>query len=235
MPAPEASESLAPVHLGLILDGNRRWARAKGLPVFEGHRRGYETLHAIALAAQQRGVKYISAFVFSTENWERTQEEVDFLMDLMVWIATKEINKFLEEGFKVVFLGSRERLSQKVIAAIDSAQQRTAGNTGAVLAMCFNYGGQIELAEGVARLVTGGVPAAEVTLAVLEQYLYHPEVPPVDLLIRTSGEQRLSGFMMWRTAYAELLFSDTLWPDYSEIELDSAILEYSNRKRRFGK
>jgi undecaprenyl diphosphate synthase len=122
-----------------------------------------------------------------------------------------------------------------VIAAIDSAERRTAGNTGAVLAMCFNYGGHTELAEGVARLVADGVPDAEVTPALLEQYLYHPEVPAVDLLIRTSGEQRLSGYMMWRTVYAELLFCDTLWPDYSVGELDAAFLEFSNRKRRFGK
>jgi undecaprenyl diphosphate synthase len=223
------------VHLGLILDGNRRWAKANGLPPQQGHRRGYETLHEIVRAAADRGVRYISAYTFSTENWERSREEVDFLMDLMVWVATKEIDKFAHEGFRVLFVGSRERLTPKVIAAIESAEARTAANTGAVLALCFNYGGQVELAEGVARLVADGVPAAEVTPAKLAEYLYHPELPPIDLVIRTSGEQRTSGFMLWRSAYAELYFIEKAWPEFTADDLDEALAEYARRGRRFGK
>ncbi len=223
-----------PVHVGLILDGNRRWARANGLPQLEGHRRGSDNLFEIARAASERGVKFVSAFVFSTENWDRTQEEVDYLMDLIVWVATKEIDKYAKEGFRVVFLGSRKRLSPKVLRSIESAESKTKDGNGTVLALCFNYGGQTELAEGVARLVADGVPAAEVTVERLERYLYHPEVPPIDFLIRTSGEQRLSGFMLWRANYAELYFSPQPWPAFTVSDLDEALAEFARRQRRFG-
>jgi undecaprenyl diphosphate synthase len=231
--SPRLGESI-PVHLGLILDGNRRWARSQGLPQLEGHRRGSDNLFEIAKAASERGVSYISAFVFSTENWDRTQEEVDYLMDLIVWVATKEIDKYVKAGFRVVFLGSRTRLSSKVIRAIEKAESRTKEGTKTVLALCFNYGGQTELAEGVARLVADGVPAAEVTPERLEQYLYHPEVPPIDFVIRTSGEQRLSGFMMWRASYAELYFCSQPWPAFTNADLDEALAEFARRQRRFG-
>lgn len=224
-----------PVHLGLILDGNRRWARAQGLSQLEGHRRGYENLHAIAVAAARRGVQYISAYVFSTENWNRSQEEVDYLMDLVVWVATKELKKYEKEQLRLVFLGSREGLPEKVLRAIDGAEERTAGNTRAVVALCLNYGGHQELADGVARLVADGVRPEAVTPAILAEYLYHPEVPPVDFLIRTSGEQRLSGFMLWRIEYAELLFVPQPWPAFTVADLEAALAEYANRQRRFGK
>lgn len=225
----------APNHVGFILDGNRRWAKAQGLPVLEGHRRGYETLHVMALAAADRGVQYISAYVFSTENWDRAQEEVDFLMSFIIWVAKNEVDKYINEGFKLVFLGSRQRLSAKVLRAIETAEAKTAQGERAVLALCLNYGGHNELAEGVARLVADGVPAEQVTPDVLEGYLYHPEVPAVDLLIRTSGEQRLSGFMLWRVSYAELYFSPVHWPAFTVEDLDAALAEYASRQRRFGK
>jgi undecaprenyl diphosphate synthase len=192
-------------------------------------------LRKIAQAAADRGIKFVSAYVFSTENWERTQEEVDYLMDLVVWVAAKEIDKFVADDFKMVFLGSRKRLSRKVLEAIDSAEKRTAGGKRAVLALCLNYGGQMELAEGVARMIGDGVTAKDVTPEKIEQYLYHPEVPPVDLMIRTAGERRLSGFMLWRVSYAELYFAPQLWPAFSEAELDAALDEYAHRQRRFGK
>jgi len=176
----------------------------------------------------------MSAYVFSTENWNRSQEEVDYLMDLLVWVATKEIDKYVHEGFQVVFLGSRKGLSAKVLRAMDSAERKTRDGTRAVVALCLNYGGQMELAEGVARLVADGVPAAEVTPERLAQYLYHPEIPPIDLLIRTSGEQRLSGFMLWRASYAELYFTSKPWPAFTPADLAEALAEYARRQRRFG-
>ncbi len=230
---PVVGESI-PVHVGLILDGNRRWAKAQGLPKLEGHRRGADNLLEITRAASDAGVKYVSAYVWSTENWDRAQEEVDYLMDLMVWVATKEIKKYAKEGIKVVFMGSRKRLSPKVLRAIENAEAKTKDSSGTVLALCFNYGGQTELAEGVARLVADGVPAADVTVGRLEQYLYHPEVPAIDLLIRTSGEQRLSGFMLWRASYAELYFTPLSWPAFKPDDLDVALAEYARRQRRFG-
>ncbi len=223
-----------PQHLGLILDGNRRWARAVGKPQLEGHREGYQNLHTIALAAFERGVKYVSAYVFSTENWNRSKEEVEYLMDLLVWVATKEIDKYLKEGLKLVFVGSRERLSARVLAAVASAERRSRDNTRGTVVLCLNYGGHTELAEGVAQLVRDGVPADEVTPQKLSEYLYHPEVPPIDLIIRTSGEQRLSNFMLWRAAYAELYFTPVLWPAFTPADLDEALAEYEARHRRFG-
>ena len=231
----EREANAIPQHLGLILDGNRRWAKAQGLPLLEGHRRGYENLRRIVRAAADRGVKYISAYVFSTENWQRSQEEVDYLMDLALWVTTNEVEKFVKDGYRLVFLGSREHLSEKLKRAIASAEAKTAQNTGATGVLCFNYGGQTELAEGVARLVADGVPASEVTPELLSKYLYHPEVPPVDFLIRTSGEQRTSGFMMWRADYAELYFVPQHWPEFTDDDLDAALAEYARRQRRFGK
>lgn len=235
MAEPNKSAESLPHHVGLILDGNRRWARAEGLPQLEGHRRGYDNLYKIVMHLADRGVKYISAYVFSTENWDRTKEEVDYLMELILWVATKELEKYIKEDIKVVFLGSRSRLSAKLLRALDAAEAKTQYNSRAVLAVCFNYGGHNELAEGVARLVADGVTPAEVTPERLASYLYHPEVPSVDLLIRTSGEQRLSGFMLWRVSYAELYFTPQPWPAFTTADLDAALEEYAGRQRRYGK
>jgi undecaprenyl diphosphate synthase len=179
-------------------------------------------------------VKYVSAYIFSTENWNRSEEEVSYLMDLFVWVATKEVDRSIKEGIRLVFAGSRDKLSTKVLEAIESAEERTLGGDRGVLMFCLNYGGQSEIAEGVARLVRDGVPADEVTVQKLSEYLYHPEIPPVDLLIRTSGEQRLSNFMLWRVAYAELYFTPVLWPAFSADDLDLALTEFAVRRRRFG-
>jgi len=223
-----------PQHVGLILDGNRRWARAAGLPQLEGHRKGYNNLHRIGLHAMKRGVKYISAYVFSTENWNRSQEEVDYLMELLVWVATKEIDKYVRDGFRVRFAGSRQRLSQKVLRAVESAEAKTAHNDKVTMVVCLNYGGHTEVAEGVARMMRDGVQAEAVTPEKVAEYLYLPDVPPVDLIVRTSGEQRLSNFMLWRAAYAELYFTPVHWPAFGEGDLDAALEEYAQRQRRFG-
>lgn len=190
-----------PIHLGLILDGNRRWAKERGLKPFEGHRRGYLRLRKVAEAAFNRGVKYVSAFVFSTENWSRSSEEVSYLMDLLYWVATKEVNKLHKNNIRVIFLGSKKRLEPRIVKAINDAEKKTTHNTGGTLALCLNYGGQQELADAVARLIRKGVKAKDVTPELLSQNLYGPQLPPIDLIIRTSGEQRLSGFMLWSAAY----------------------------------
>jgi undecaprenyl diphosphate synthase len=226
---------IIPVHLGLILDGNRRWARAHDLPQLEGHRRGYERLFDIVHACADRGIQFISCYVFSTENWDRSRKEVGYLMNLLVWVLTKDIDRFMADGLKLVVLGSRARLSKKVLAAIVAAETTTSQNRRATVALCLNYGGQTEMAEGVARMMRDGVAPDEVTPARLSEYLYHPEIPSIDLVIRTSGEQRLSGFMIWRAQYAELVFVDATWPDFTEPALDAALGEYAMRKRRFGK
>ncbi len=228
------SDTTAPVpaHVGIILDGNRRWAKAKGLPTLEGHRQGAEMFEKVSMAAFERGVRYVSAYVFSTENWQRTQEEVSYLMSLVIRAVERQLKTYQKAGIKLVILGSREKLEEKVIQAIDKAQAATRDNTNGTLALCFNYGGHQEIADAAQQLVDQGVKT--VTPEALAGALYAPEIPPLDLVIRTSGEQRLSGFMLWRAAYAELYFSSRMWPDFSVASLDEALADYARRQRRFG-
>lgn len=221
-------------HLGLILDGNRRWAKAKGLPTLEGHRQGSDVLKMIASAAFEHGVKYVSAFVFSTENWSRTREEVSYLMKLVIKAVEKYLEEFHARGIRIVILGSREHLEDNVLRAIDNAQEQTKDNTKGTLALCFNYGGHQEIVDATAEIIKMGIKPEDVDEDVIEQNLYSPEIPNIDLLIRTSGEQRTSGFMLWRAAYAELAFTSTLWPDFTAEELNEILNNFEERERRFG-
>jgi len=223
-----------PVHLGLVLDGNRRWAKKQGLMLYEGHKKGYENLKTIATAALKRGIKYVSAYVFSTENWNRSEEEVKYLMNLLLWIAKNEVNLYHENDIKVCFAGSQQRLSKNIIKAMKNAEAKTKNNNGGTLLICLNYGGQQEIADAVKQIIKDGVKPAQITPDLIRQYLYVPDIPPADLIIRTSGEQRLSNFMLWRAAYSELLFVNQYWPAFTESDLDSALEVYSQRQRRFG-
>lgn len=230
------SESLAgvPHHIGFILDGNRRWAQDNNLPKLEGHRKGYDNLKTIALAAYDRGVGCISAYIFSTENWNREKTEVSYLMDLALKMVTRDLQELHKKGVRVVWLGSTVKVSKKLLKALKNAEETTKNNTGGILALCFNYGGQRELAEGMQRLVADGVQAEDINEELIAKYLYEPAIPPVDLIVRTSGEQRISNFMLWRAAYSELLFVNKHWPAFSEQDLDDVIDEFKNRQRRFG-
>lgn len=223
-----------PNHVGLILDGNRRWAKAKGLPALEGHRRGYKTLKEILDVALDRGVKYVSVFIFSTENWNRSKEESGYLMSLAVSMLAKDVKEVHKKNVRIQWLGSRERLSEKLQKSFRDAEELTRGNTRGTLALCFNYGGQREIAEAVQAIVAKGVPAENITEETVAEHLYHPEIPPVDLVVRTSGEHRTSNFMLWRAAYSELYFVDKMWPDFSEQDFDEALADYAKRARRFG-
>ena len=232
----ENTDDLAtiPTHLGLILDGNRRWAKEKGLRPFEGHRRGYLKLKKIALAAFDRDIQYVTAFVFSTENWSRSEEEVTYLMDLLHWVATHELNKLHKHNIKVIFLGSEQGLSDKILEAIKKGEKKTANNTGGTLVLCLNYGGKQELSDAVSSLIRSGTQADQVTPELITKHLYGPSLPPIDLIIRTSGEQRLSGFMLWSAAYAELKFVLKYWPAFTVADLEEALRDYAGRRRRFG-
>lgn len=224
-----------PAHVGLILDGNRRWARGQGLPDSEGHRCGVENLKRILRAAHSRGVKCVSAFVFSTENWQRTKREVKFLMSLVLRLLDHDLEQLHADGVKVIVLGSRYGLSRPIIRAIEKAESRTMANSKGVLALCFNYGGRQEVVDAVKKILQARVNHANLDEAALGRYLYHPEVPPIDLLIRTSGEQRISNFMLWRAAYAELYFTPKHWPAFSAEDLDRALSAYGGRQRRLGR
>lgn len=227
-------ESDVPKHIGFIVDGNRRWAKSHGLPAYEGHLAGYNALQDILIEALDQGVEYASAYIFSTENWKRSQDEVGRLMNLLIKILTADLHILQERNVRLRVIGSRENVSDKVLAAIDSAEQATKDNTGGTLALCFNYGGQLELTDAVKAIVASGARADDVTPELIAANLYAPDIPPCDLIVRTSGEQRLSNFMLWRSAYSELLFLEKNWPDMTKQDVTDILTEYKRRGRRFG-
>jgi undecaprenyl diphosphate synthase len=226
--------SSVPVHIGFILDGNRRWASENGLPKLVGHKKGYENLKKIAEECFDRGIKVVSAYIFSTENWKREKAEVDYLMDLALKLFQKDLKELIKKNIRVVVSGSRERLSDKLVSAIEKAEADTAQNTRGTVNICFNYGGQTEIADAIKAILNAGVKSEEVTTELVRKNLYKPTLPPVDYIVRTSGEHRLSNFLLWDSAYAELNFVDTHWPAFSSQDLDEVLEEYHHRTRRFG-
>ena len=228
------SDLTSPAHIGYIVDGNRRWAKKHGLPTYEGHLAGYNAIQEVAQASFEGGVKYVSIYIFSTENWKRSEDEVGKLMGLVLRLLTSDLHLFSDNNIKLVVLGSKENVSDKILKAIENAEQSTAENTGGTLAICFNYGGQLEIVDAVKKIVQSDVASDEINAELIAQNLYAPEVPPIDILVRSSGEQRLSNFMLWRAAYSELMFIDKLWPDMTKGDVTAIIEEYSRRGRRFG-
>jgi len=223
-----------PRHVGYVVDGNRRWAKKHGLPTYEGHLAGYNALKDVAIATLAAGAEYMSAYIFSTENWKRSADEVKGLMGLTLKILTSDIPLFNEYNVRLRVIGSRENVPAKIIKAIDSAEAATVNNTGGTFAICFNYGGQLEIVDAVKKIVQSGVKADAVTPELIDENLYVPEVPPMDLIVRTSGEKRLSNFMLWRAAYSEFIFLDKMWPEMTKDDVTAIIKEYSRRQRRFG-
>jgi undecaprenyl diphosphate synthase len=214
------------------MDGNRRWAAARGLPKMEGHRVGYDALGTIAQYALDRGIKYLTVFAFSTENWGRAPEEVSYLMVLIERGVNEWLRKAVEKGARLRFLGRIKDFSPKIQDLIAKAEQKTAGNVRGNLNIALGYGGHAEMADAAAATVAAGEQLTEKSI---RGHLYAPDVPDLDLLIRTSGEYRLSGFMLWRAAYAELYFTPTTWPDFTPAHFDEALAEYARRERRMGK
>lgn len=225
---------VVPKHVGYIVDGNRRWAKKHGLPTYEGHLAGYNALKEVAIATLEAGVEYLSAYTFSTENWKRSADEVSKIMALMLRVLSADVPEFNKRNIRLRVIGSREGVDKKIVQAIEKAEADTAGNTGGVLALCFNYGGQLEIVDAVKKIVQSGVAPAAIDETVIAQHLYAPEVPPIDIVVRTSGEQRLSNFMLWRSAYSEFLFLKKMWPDMKKDDVSAIIKEYARRQRRFG-
>lgn len=228
------TESHIPRHLGFIVDGNRRWAKKHGLPVYEGHLAGFNALRDVVIETAHAGVKFISLYTFSTENWSRAKEEVSNIMTLMMRLFKTDMHILLENDLRVVVLGTRDKLPKRMNDAIDSAEQQTAHCQRATVAVCFNYGGQQEIVTAVKQLIEQKVSPDDVTVELISKNLYQPQVPEVDLIVRTSGEKRLSNFMLWRSPYSELLFLDKFWPDMKKTDVADILEEYSNRHRRFG-
>ena len=227
-----------PYHVGIILDGNGRWATERGLKRSEGHKAGFETLKILSKHVFTRGVKVLSVFAFSTENFNRTKDEVDYLMNLFLKGFKSSIKEFNKNNIKVVFSGRKEPLSDKVYKSMKSLEKETLNNTGGILNICLNYGGQTEIVDTTKKLINdvldGKLKTEDITPEIFMKNLYN-DLPPIDFLIRTSGEIRVSNFMLFSLAYAEMYFPLTYVPDFKEDEFDKALEEYTKRDRRFGK
>lgn len=227
-------QSMLPRHVGYVVDGNRRWAKQHGIPAYEGHLAGYNAIQEVVRATFDAGVEYVSAYIFSTENWKRSEQEVGKLMALVLKLLTADLHIFEENNIRLKVLGSRNNVSEKILHAIDDAEARTKNNTKGTLAICFNYGGQLEIADACKRIIQQGIGAEEVTPELIDRNLYYPEIPLLDVVVRTSGEQRLSNFMLWRVAYSEFIFLEKLWPDMTKEDVTDILEEYMRRGRRFG-
>lgn len=223
-----------PRHVGYIIDGNRRWAKKHGLPSYEGHLAGYNALKDVGIATLEAGAEYMSVYVFSTENWKRSVDEVKRLMGLTLKVISSDVPEFNRYNIKLKIIGSRVGVDPKIVKAMAAAEEATKDNTGGVFALCFNYGGQLEIVDAIKKIIQSGVKPAKVTQELVAENLYAPEVPPIDLIVRTSGEKRLSNFMLWRAAYSELIFLDKMWPEMTKDDVTAIMKEYSRRLRRFG-
>ena len=233
-----AGASRVPAHIAIIMDGNGRWAKARGLPRAAGHERGVEALRRTVEAAGEIGVRYLTVYSFSTENWRRPAAEVNALFGLLRTFIKKDLGRLKKEGVKINVMGRREGLPDDIAELVEKAERETASNSDFVLNIAFNYGGREEIARAArslsADVASGAVLPEDVTEDVLASYLDTADMPDPDLLVRTSGEYRLSNFLLWQAAYSELVFFDVLWPDFDRAWLEKAVAIYSDRERRFG-
>lgn len=222
-----------PNHVAIIVDGNGRWAKERGLSRSKGHDAGFENLKELAQYIFSKGISILSVYVFSTENFKRDDKEVQYLMDLFVKMFDKNKNYFMDRNIKVVISGRDEPLSKKVIETRDKLVELTKDNTGGIFNICLNYGGRAEIVDATKKIVNEGVKAEDIDENTFKKYLYQ-DLPDVDLLIRTSGEIRLSNFLLWELSYAEFYFTKTKFPDFKADDFDKAIIDYTSRDRRFG-
>ena len=224
-----------PYHIGIIIDGNRRWARQRGLPALEGHRQGLEKVKKVIKWCKARGIKILTFYAFSTENWNRSKVEVNYLMRLFKRALTKDIKEINKEGFKIQIIGQRERLSLRLQKLAKEAEKLTKNNKKGILNLAIGYGGRAEIVEAVKKIIKRKIPSDKITEDLISKNLWTKGLSDPDLIIRTAGEQRLSNFLIWQAAYSELYFCSKLWPDFSEEDLDKALEDFALRQRRFGK
>jgi undecaprenyl diphosphate synthase len=223
-----------PRHVAIIMDGNGRWARRQGRPHTFGHRAGVRAVKRVMYACERLGVEILSVYVFSTENWTRPRAEVRALMRLFHQSIEREFDELNERGIRVVVSGRRDELAPAMREKIASAEARTLHNANGVLNICLNYGGRAEIVDACRALAASGVPPDAIDERAVAAHMYHPDLPDPDLIVRTAGEHRLSNYMLWQAAYAELHYTETLWPDFGEEDLGRAIADYQSRIRRFG-
>ncbi len=222
-------------HIAIIMDGNRRWAKLRNLPSAFGHKKGVDSLKATLRACKDFGIKYLTVYAFSTENWNRKQEEVDFLMDLLAQTIKNELAEMHENGVVINFIGDLTRLSKKLQEILANAVEVTKNNNGVHLQIAFNYGSRAEITNAVKRIIENGTKPEDVTEELISQNLYTANIPDPDLLIRTGGEIRVSNYLLWQIAYSELLIIPEFWPEFNKQTLSNALKEFHNRQRRYGK
>ncbi len=227
--------SKIPQHIAIIMDGNGRWAEARGLPRLEGHKAGTENLRQIIQGCVDAGVKYLTIYAFSTENWGRPREEVEGLISILELFLDRELDELCAEGVKICHLGRLEAMPLKVRRKVEHSMEITCSNSRLILSVAWNYGGRDEIVYAIQKMIRENVQPQDVTEELVGQYLFTKDMPDPDLIIRTSGEMRISNFLIWQAAYAEWYITPTFWPDFNKEELFKAIASYGQRDRRFGK
>jgi len=221
-------------HIAIIMDGNRRWAKLHNLPSAVGHKKGVDALKTTVMACHKFGIKYLTVYAFSTENWNRKPEEVNFLMELLAHTIKNELNDLYENGVVISFIGDLEKLNKKLQKILSDAVEKTKNNTGVNLQIAFNYGARDEIVNAVKKIANENIKAEDITEELISKKLYTSNVPDPDLLIRTGGEMRISNYLLWQVAYAEFLVTPKFWPEFNENSLAEAVIEFKNRQRRFG-
>lgn len=228
-----------PRHVAFIMDGNGRWAQKKGLPRSQGHRKGAETVRKIVEAAGDIGIKYVTLYAFSTENWQRPEDEVKTLMDLLRQYLKSELKELKDKGVKIIFIGERNMLDKDIVSSMESLEKETQENSKLTLCIALSYGSRQEILQAVQKIATltkrGDIEPKDVDIKMFSDMLYTKEIPDPDLLIRTSGEQRVSNYLLWQLAYTEMAFTNTTWPDFNKEEFINILQNYSQRERRYGK
>lgn len=226
-------------HIAIIMDGNGRWAKKRGMPRTFGHKKGAENVINITRAMKESGVKYLTLYAFSTENWQRSKDEVDALMDLLREYLDKEFKEIMDNNVRLLFIGEREMLSKDIIEKIEYLEKESANNKELTLCVALSYGSRLEIVHAVKKIAeevkTGKIDIKDIDDKMISSYLYTRDIPDPDILIRTSGEQRVSNYLLWQLAYTEFFFTDTLWPDFNKDELLDIIKKFNNRERRYGK
>ena len=222
-------------HIAIIMDGNRRWAKEKFLPSAMGHQKGVDSLRSTMRLFDKFGIKNLTVYAFSTENWNRKKEEVEFLMGLLAKTLLNELDDMHKENVRIRFLGNISQLNSNLIEIVKNAEEKTKNNTGVNLNIAFNYGSRDEITNAVKQIVKEGINPEDITEKLISQHLYTKDIPDPDLLIRTGGEKRISNYLLWQLAYSELYVTDAYWPEFDKNELSKAIIEFEKRNRRFGK
>jgi len=234
-PSTTKKKARLPNHVAIIMDGNGRWAKQHGFPRLEGHQAGAENIRPIIKCLNQHSIKYATLYGFSTENWNRPEDEVTGLLHLFEESISKYVSELHENGIKLRHLGHLEELPQGLQSAINKAIELTKNNTGMTLSFALNYGGRLEILDAVRHIIAEGIPLQNIDEGLFNSYLYTAGLPDVDLLIRTGGEFRISNFLIWQAVYSEYYFTEVLWPNFNQKELEKALLAYSQRQRRFGR